>query len=428
MKTKLEVTEISKITKEILREGKLEGDSTSVICYDLDIIHQKINYLINIFPPHTLHAIAFKANPLVNILSRFKNLGVGVEVASLPELYIAHKIGYEPNNIVFDSPSKTIEELKFALDLEVCINADSFSELNRLNSLLAKSPSQSNIGLRINPQVGLGKIKSTSVADKISKFGVPIETNRKKIIDAYCKYKWLNGIHLHIGSQGISNNQLATGLEKVYELIEEIDFNLSKLGRKIEFIDIGGGFPVSYHKTVEGLDIKDYVAELNVKIPKLFSNGKRIITEFGRYLYANSAFALSKVEYVKEEEEYKILSIHLGADFLLRKAYNPSDWHHEITVLNSEGNVKKGIDTKKYIVAGPLCFAGDVIAVDIALPLVEEGDYIVIHDVGAYTLSMWSRYNSRQIPEVIGIDRTENKIITIKKKETLDDLYNFWSY
>jgi len=207
----------------------------------------------------------------------------------------------------------------------------------------------------------------------------------------------------------------------------EIDSKLRQLGRKLEYFDIGGGFPVSYNKAEQPLLIKDYVAAIKQEFPKLFSNSFKVITEFGRFIHANAAFAISKVEYVKVEKDYKILSIHLGADFLLRKAYNPTDWHHEISILDKDGNLKTGVDSTTYSIAGPLCFAGDFVAKNISLPKVEEGDYVIIHDVGAYTLSMWSRYNSRQIPLVLGYEDNTYNFETIRAKETLNDLYRFWS-
>lgn len=85
------------------------------------------------------------------------------------------------------------------------------------------------------------------------------------------------------------------------------------------------------------------------------------------------------------------------------------------------------MDKNKYWVAGPLCFSGDVVARDVELPVVEAGDYIIIHDTGAYTLSMWSRYNSRQIPKVIGYHNDTNQFEILKKRETYNDLIRFWS-
>ena len=422
MEDRIDIRSISKIVKKAIDKNAFSKFDTSLIIYDCNFLKKRISKLQNLFPKTTNHAIAVKSNPLIKILEYFKELGTGLETASLPELFIAEKVGIQVSKIVFDSPSKTREEIIHALKLGVHLNIDSFSELKRVSNLLKDIDSNSNIGLRINPQVGSGTIKTTSVADKISKFGIPIDEHYDEIIKAYVDNEWLNGIHIHIGSQGISIDQLIQGLEKVFNLSEIINQSLSELNRKIEFFDIGGGFPVSYGNN-KVPQIEEYVSKINQKFPKLFKDYK-IVTEFGRFVNANSAFAISRVEYVKNESDYKILSIHLGADFMLRKAYNPNDWHHEISVLNSNGNIKKGTDNKKYIIAGPLCFASDIIAKDISLPVVEEGDLLIIHDVGAYTLSMWSRYNSRRIPKILGYKN--NKFSVLKNKEKSIDLYNFW--
>jgi diaminopimelate decarboxylase len=425
MKDRILSKDISETFKKAFnKEGLINNNDSAIIFYDLDFLNERVDSLKQLFPKNTIHAIAVKANPLIRILEEFRDANVGLETASLPELFIAEKLGFSSNKIVFDSPSKTIEEIEYALKLGTHLNADSFIELVRISKLYKVTKSVSNIGLRINPQVSSGTIKSTSVADNISKFGIPINEHRQEIIDSFFKYKWLNGIHLHVGSQGISIIQLLNGLKKVYELVEEINSLLKIEGRQIVFFDIGGGFPVSYNFDESIPCLEEYITMAKSNHPELFSGKYKLITEFGRYISANTAWAASRVEYVKDEPDFKILSTHLGADFLLRKAYNPSDWHHEISVLDRNGNIKTGIDNKKYIIAGPLCFAGDIIAKDIELPKVEQGDYIVIHDIGAYTLSMWSRYNSRQMPKVIGYKNKSFHIL--KERERLEDLYNFW--
>ena len=425
MKDRILKKDISSILKKAINtEGLINKNDSAIVFYDLEFLNDRVDYIKQLFPGDSIHAIAIKANPLIKVLEIFKDANVGLETASLPELFLAEKTGINPAKIVFGSPSKTIDEIEYALKLGTHLNADSFIELTRIAKLYDQIKSDSNIGIRINPQVGSGTIKSTSVADKISKFGIPIDEHRQEIIELFLKYKWLNGIHLHIGSQGISIMQLLAGLKKVYELVEEINSLLDTKGRQIVFFDLGGGFPVSYNFDDPIPSIDKYIKLARVNYPELFSGKYKLITEFGRYINANTAWAASRVEYIKDESNYKILSIHLGADFLLRKAYDPLDWHHEISVLDRDGNIKTGRDSKKYIVAGPLCFAGDIIAKDIELPVVEEGDYIVIHDTGAYTLSMWSRYNSRQMPKVIGY--RDNSFCILKERESLNDLYNFW--
>jgi len=406
-------------------------DDSAVMFYNLSSVKERIDGIRNLFPQTALHAIAVKANPLTKILSKIKSTGVGAEVASLPEMHLAEMAGFVSETIVFDSPCKTKAEIEYALKAGIHLNADSFDELDRIDEILKAVPSKSIVGLRINPQVGTGTIKSTSVAGAISKFGVPINDNREKIIAYFLKYDWLKGIHLHIGSQGCPVALLIDGIRKVLDLAIEINekLKLNSNQKHIEVFDIGGGFPVSYYPGTTPVAMDQYLAMLKDSCAELFNGRFRLITEFGRYIYANAGWVASRVEYVKREPGYNIIMTHVGADLFLRKSYCPEDWHHQITVVDKDGILKTGTDKNKYMVAGPLCFAGDVIARDLELPVVTEGDYILIHDAGAYTLSMWSRYNSRQMPKVIGYsgENAAFELEIIKERETKEDLFEFWS-
>lgn len=430
LKSNLSKEEISKaFILALSQKDLITDDDTSVICYDLTFLNERIADLQNLFPPTTLHAVAVKANPLTSTLKKIKELGVGLEVASLPELYLAEATGFSADKIVFDSPSKTKTEIEYALKLGVYINADSFDELDRIDEILKTAKSTSVVGIRINPQVGSGTIKSTSVADAISKFGIPINENIERLKEYYLKHDWLKNIHVHIGSQGCPVPLIIDGIRKVLNFANNVNESLKQSPTKklIETFDIGGGLPVSYHLDRTPISMEEYQTMLRVNFKELFNGQFKLITEFGRYIYANTGWVASRVEYVKRESKYNIAMTHVGADLLLRKCYNPDDWYHQITILDKDGKLKSGADKNKYIIAGPLCFAGDVIAKDLELPVVSEGDYILIHDVGAYTLSMWSRYNSRQIPKVIGFRNENDTFEILKKRESKEDLYDFWT-
>lgn len=430
IQSNLSIEEMSSVFGKALKDKiLLSPDDTAILFYNLSSIQGRISDLQNLFPESALHAIAVKANPLSKILSGIKFTGVGAEVASLPELHLAEMAGFLPETSVFDSPCKTKAEIEYALRAGVYLNADSFDELDRIGESLKTLQLKSNIGVRINPQVGTGTIKSTSVAGDISKFGIPINNNREKITAYFQKYDWLRGIHVHIGSQGCPVSQVIEGIRKVLDLTIEINerLKLNSSQNRIDTFDIGGGLPVSYQPGIEPVSMEKYVTMLKTSCPELFNGLFRLITEFGRYIYANSGWVASKVEYVKREPGYNIIMTHVGADLFLRKCYNPGDWHHQITVVDKVGNLKTGTDSTKYMVAGPLCFAGDVIARDLELPVVAEGDYILIHDAGAYTLSMWSRYNSRQMPKVIGYSTESDSFEIIRERETKEDLFEFWS-
>jgi diaminopimelate decarboxylase len=395
---------------------------TAIICYDMDFFMQKIEELKNCFPADSLHAIAVKANPLPPVLRSIKGLGLGVEVASSGEIHLAEQCNFQNEKIIFDSPAKTLTEIQYALSKGYHLNIDSLSELQRIEKVLQQQHSKSNIGLRINPQIGIGTIEKSSVAGHYSKFGIPIKSNREKIKAVYQKNWWLNGIHCHIGSQGISLGQLVDGVKVIVELAEEINNKSQK--QQIHYIDIGGGFPAIYKHDNNFSNLGDYAKALEQACPVLFGGKYKLITEFGRHLHVNAGFTASRIEYVKPDSSGNTLITHIGADLFVRECLNPEDWHHELLLLDKHGNIKKGKQKQRYNIAGPLCFSGDFIDKNVELPVAEEGDYLIIRDSGGYTFCMWSRYNSRQMPKILCIQNGEVKII--KQRENLDDMLRFW--
>jgi len=412
------------LSHAIKKKGLIAQSDTAIIFYNLSLIQQKINQLMKYFPQNTLHTAAIKANPVFNILRFVKTTGIGAEAASLPEIFLAQKAGFISDKIVFDSPIKTNEELEYALKLNIHINADSLAELKRIAKLKNKIHSTSTVGIRINPQVGIGKIKMTSVAGEYSKFGVPIKEFKTELPDCFLKYNWLTGVHLHIGSQGCDIEMLVDGCKIVYDFAAGVNAYLKR--KQITLFDIGGGMPVSYKQNETPPSMRKYCELLRKTCPKLFTKDIKIITEFGRWIFANAGWAVSKVEYVKRTKSINTIMMHLGADMFLRKIYNPNDWHHEISIVDSGGRLKTG-KRKKYCIAGPLCFAGDILEREILLPEVNEGDLMIIHDTGAYTSSMWSRYNSRQFPKVIGYEDEGKKFILLKPRESLQKIKTFWN-
>jgi diaminopimelate decarboxylase len=422
---------VAEVFRTALRTGGVVGDDdTAILFHDLTHVASRVASLQAAFPATTLHAIAVKANPLLKILEQLVALDVGLEVASLPELALAERAGAPARRIVFDSPAKTLPELRRALDFGCHVNADSLDELARIARLFDEGiATTSTFGVRVNPQIGTGSIASTSVAGQYSKFGVALDEQRAAIIHRFVECDWLEGLHLHIGSQGCPMEMLLQGIERVLDLADDIDAALVANGqrKRVRFFDIGGGLPVSYHPDVEPPSIRSYAEAIGKRFGDLVSGRFELMTEFGRYVHANSGWVASRVEYVKKNEGRNTAIIHVGADLLLRKCYRPSDWHHEIMVLDSAGNRKTGADATPWTIAGPLCFAGDMIAQDIALPIVEEGDWIVVRDTGAYTLSMWSRYNSRQVPKVIGYVNDGERFEVLRERETVEQVLSFWA-
>lgn len=425
MNDRITPKEMCNVLETAIKMKILSEEDTAVVFYNISLFEQKLKEIRSLFPKNTLHAIAVKANPLTNILFRIHELGLGLEVASFPELKQAEFVGISPENIVFDSPVKTHQEINYALESGVNINIDNFSELSRVAAAITEEKCTSRIGIRINPQVGRGTILSTSIGDEYSKFGIPIKSHRKKVIDAFVRYKWLTGLHVHIGSQGMSIEQIVKGIRIVLDLAIEINSKKSSLDQ-ITTIDIGGGLSVTYSSEQNSIELSDFVELLTKKCPELFNSKFKLITEFGRHIHANCGWAASKVEYVKDLDETRsLLTTHLGADMFIREVYNPLDWGHEISIADKNGNLKTSKE-QNYMIGGPLCFGGDFLSRGIDLPAVNETDYILVRDMGAYTFSMWSRYNSRQMPKIIGYKTKPVLFSILKEREDINQVISFW--
>ena len=452
---------ISSAFKKALQAGLIRREDSAVIFYDLTFLKERLSSLSSCFPAGTLHGLAVKACPLSKVMQLTKELGYGVEAASMGEVKLALQLGFDPGMIVYDSPVKTIEELEFALLAGIHLNLDNFSELERVKTLLKKLESKSTIGIRINPQIGEGSIKESSVAGEYSKFGVPLRFKKNELINAFLENDFLSGMHLHVGSQGCPLEMLVEGTGKLYDFMLEVNrlTSESKGYAQVTTFDIGGGLPVSYSKGRQPVPMEAYALALKKRAPLLFSERSlpvpgnpdpgpplpasgsplpapgsplhdhsiRLITEFGRWTYTNPGWTISRVEYVKHDPGVSTAMLHVGADLFVRECLNPKDWLHEYTLLDGEGNPRTGNSVNPWNLAGPLCFSGDILAKGVSLPGVQEGDHIVIHDTGGYTFSMWSRYNSRFAPRIIGYYNEGESFVVIKEREEIDDIIRFWT-
>ena len=424
MRSYIPVKSIEKSFQSALSKGLIREEDTAVIFYDMTFLEERVIRLKSIFPPSAVHGIAMKANPLIRILEILQKLDVGTEVASLGELYLAEKTGYRADKIVYDSPVKTFSDFEYALKAGIHINVDSLSELERISSLKKVIASSGTVGIRINPQVGSGTILESSVAGEYSKFGVPIEYNRKNLTEAFRHNAWLTGVHLHVGSQGCPMELLVRGIGVIFDFTQEVNQALGS--NQINIFDIGGGLPVSYDSSTQPVSMEEYARTIRDNHPSLFTDHYKLFTEFGRWVHVNAGWTASRVEYVKREPKINTVMIHVGADLFPRECLNPKDWQHRYSVHDKNGILKTGKDMNPYNIAGPLCFSGDILARNVEFPVVEEGDYVIVHDSGGYTFSMWSRYNSRQTPRILGYLNEGDHFEILKDREELENILSFW--
>ncbi|MET7358988.1 diaminopimelate decarboxylase [Streptomyces sp. NPDC005562] len=354
-------------------------------------------------PPGTpvLHAFAVKAAPLVPVLRLLRSAGIGAEVASPGELALARAAGVPPTRTVLDSPAKTLAELREALALGVAVNADNPQELDRIDAMTRSAVTGSPLGIRVNPQIGGGAIGALSTATPTSKFGVPLrdEDARQWVVRAFLDRPWLTRLHAHSGSQGMPLEMMVRGVAATYELAEEINERVGR--RQIDTIDIGGGLPVNFGSEEETPTHAQYARRLKARVPGLLDGRYGLVTEFGRSLLAKHGTILARVEYAKRAGGRLIAVTHAGVQVATRTVYMPASWPLRIGAYDGKGRPKGGAAVGQDI-AGPACFAGDLLAENRPLPLLEAGDYVTALDTGAYYFAHHYSYNSLGRPGVYG--------------------------
>jgi diaminopimelate decarboxylase len=412
------------ILKAAVRAGHLDEEPGLACFVDINSLSRTITSLYRAFPGHFRHTFAAKANTMSCALAQVRKHGMGCEVASPGELEQAVRAGFAPESIVYDEPAKTRPMLQKVLGAGISLNIDNFQEFDRVRSLVREKGSRSRIGFRINPQVGAGSISAMSTATATSKFGFALEDEgqRRAIINCYRDNNWLTSLHTHVGSQGCSLDLMTAGIRKTVDLAEEINRVAGK--QQVGLIDIGGGLPVNFESDEARPAFAEYAAVLQQTVPELFSGKYAVKTEFGRSIFAKNGFIASRIEYTKSSGGRQIAISHAGAQVATRTVFMPDYWKIRVSAFDAEGRMKEG-EAVRQDIAGPLCFAGDMVATGRMLPLIEPGDYVVLHDTGAYYFSNPFYYNALTAPAVYGaaIDDDERVNFTVwRRQQTVDDM------
>jgi diaminopimelate decarboxylase len=371
-----------------------------------------------------LHAFAVKATPLVPVLGLLRQEGLGAEVASPGELALARAAGLPPDRTVLDSPAKTPAELREALALGIAVNVDNPQELERVDALMASATSRSPIGIRVNPQVGAGSIEALSTATATSKFGVALRDDgaREWVVRACLDRPWLTRLHAHTGSQGIPLSLMTQGVAETYALAEEVNRRAGE--RRIDTIDIGGGLPVNFTSDEATPTYAQYARLLREVVPGLFDGRYGLVTEFGRSLLAKHGTVVARVEYAKTAGGRPVAVTHAGVQVATRTVYAPGAWPLRIAAYDGKGRPKTGPDVVQDV-AGPACFAGDLLAAGRALPLLEQGDYAAALDTGAYYFAHHYAYNSLARPGIYGFAPDGGggvAFATVREPQTVEEI------
>lgn len=355
---------------------------------------------------------AVKATPTPAIIRLLASMGCGTDCASISELAISKASGLSGRRIVLTSNETSEETYRSAVELGAIVNLDDITQIDVLEKA-AGIPD--TVCLRVNP----GSFSFTSgIMGNLqdSKFGL----TKDQLFEAYSILKKKNAKHFGLHCMAASCCMDGT----YYPLLAEMLFNLvveikEKLGIQIEIVDFGGGVGIPYRETEKAVDILSVGAKVkevydSILVPRGMEVA--IYTEMGRFITGPHGYLVTSVRGFKHTyKEY--VGLDATACDLIRPAMYGA--YHHITVLGKENAPK---DTTVDVVGG-LCENNDKFAIDRALPNVDYGDILVIHDAGAHGRSMGYNYNGMlRCGELLMDGKGEVKLI--RRSESLDDLFS----
>jgi diaminopimelate decarboxylase len=410
---------------------------------------------------------AAKANSSMAILRAVKDAGSDIEVNSGGELWKALKIGFKPEQIIFNGTSKTEQELEQAISAGIyAIQSDSLYELELTEKVARKLDKKANVSLRLVPEIESETLHGLQTALLTSKFGM-MPDEALFAFQTWHDSEYLNlcGIHLHIGSQNPSSKPYVEALRTLFENLLEI---FTETGHKLSHLNLGGGFPVNYlidnsretdfpqaqrdlfSATLDPADVLRQAWE-GMKEAAASADASHLLEDItlllepGRSVISDAGICLTTVRNSKQRP--------IG-DSYLQVHDTPTDTYRQITrdywLLTDAGfNVLLSMDTYKwyyhlisanragkkhnfpYKLAGPLCDGGDVyfdIEGQNRLPdhrflpeNVQPGEVLALLNCGAYSLSQASQYNARFLPAVVLINENGEAEL-VRKRDDFEDL------
>ena len=401
---------------------------------------------------------ASKANSNMAVLKTVLESGIDIEVNSGGELFKALRVGFRPDQIIFNGTSKSADELDEAVRAGIyAINVDSIYEIGLVEEAVrrgvgarhAEPLRPTRIALRLVPEIGTRSHLGLQTALLTSKFGI----SSSEVLDAFRRglqnpqLIHVCGIHIHVGSQTPDVEPFAEAFRSMWEHLVAIH---RETGQTLEHINLGGGIPVNYLRDRSQADqLPEHERDMlgaDLEPSRVLSEALRvaresaraaqaehlldktsILLEPGRSIIADAGLVLTTVLNMKQRPETGDVWLLTDAGYNIMLSMNNYKWYYHTISATRAGEPHES----SYKVAGPLCDSGDVYF-DIErqgrlpdyrkLPAnVQPGEVLALLNCGAYSLAQMFHYNGRPLPAAVMID-SDGEAALIRRRDSYEDL------
>jgi ornithine decarboxylase len=353
-----------------------KGYQKPFLLIDTSIVRNKARRFKAAMPRVHPHYAA-KANPDPRVLKTLIEEGVSFEIASIAELDLLMSLGVPAVEIFYSNPMKSRAYIEYAAAKGVeWYVLDSVEELRKI----VRIKPDAKLYLRIDtPNIG-------SDWPLAGKFGAHLGDIAEIIDEAVRLNADLAGVTFHVGSQCRNPQNWRVGIERAKKVFD----GMREAGLTPRLLNIGGGYPVRHTKPIPSIEIiANIVNEAIEDLPEDI----HIVAEPGRYLVSDSACFVCRVVGTATRNGKRWMYWDAG---IFGGIIEVSEGlRYEILTQRNGPSVP-------WSVAGPTCDSVDVLMHDEMLPEnLQEDDFIIIPNAGAYTTSYASNFNGFPLPEVI---------------------------
>jgi len=374
------------------------------------------------FGPEAQPLFASKANCFKRLYEIMTEEGMGIDVVSSGEIYMAKSAGFDLSHAYFHSNNKTDEDIAYAIDNGIgYFVADNFEEVDAVEKEAAKRGIKQKLLLRITPGIDPHTYEAIATGKVDSKFGSAIETGQAEEIVVHAlaqPHVELMGYHCHVGSQVFAEDIFERAAVVMLEFLADMR---DKHGFTAPVLDLGGGYGVRYTVDDPYLDIETKVGEVAAAVKetcaRLGLELPEIHMEPGRSIVADAGMTLYTVGTLKKIPGYKN---YVSVDGSMADHIRFALYGSAYTCLLAN-KMDEECDFEASVV-GRCCESGDIIQEHVMLPAsVKRYDTIAVCTTGAYHYSMASNYNKLPKPPIVML-RGGNEDYVAVKRETFEDL------
>lgn len=346
--------------------------------------------------------------------------GLGLDVVSGGELFIAMKAGFDMKNVYLHGNNKTADDLYMAVDAGIGrVVIDSKNEITLLADIAKQLGRIQDVSIRIKPGIDAHTHNYIKTGQVDSKFGFGINDGQglDAVIEILTKQSLnLVGMHCHIGSQIFELEPFRETVEVMLDYLLEVK---QKTGFTFKEINFGGGYGIHYTIEDEPLYPHEYVNAMideitllcekkNIDLPVfVIEPGRSIVGEAGTTLYT-----VGDIKTIPDVRTY--VSVDGGM------ADNPRPALYQAKYTCALAGRMNEADEAVVSIAGRCCESGDMLIWDAMLPMPKAGDVIAVFSTGAYNYSMVSNYNMLPHPAVVLVKDGQAEIMV--RRQTYDDL------